>query len=63
MLNQFLCHLLQGMEENPTCPNCGHTMRLVHAPLANEDQHSFQCARCNLIFMTPDHEAVHPEIK
>jgi tRNA(Ile2) C34 agmatinyltransferase TiaS len=49
--------------ENPTCPNCGKTMHLVRVPEKAESQHTFRCESCKLVFMTPDHQPVHPALK
>ncbi len=44
--------------ENPKCPNCGHAMVLARQPAASNEQHTFECERCHLLFMTEDHEPV-----
>ena len=45
-------------ETNPTCPNCGRAMVAKHRPDTPKEQHTFQCERCNLVFMTEDHVPV-----
>ena len=47
-------------DKNPTCPNCGRTMTLVAKPPNPAEQHAFECVCCKLVFMTPDHQPVHP---
>jgi transposase-like protein len=40
---------------NPNCPNCGRPMALVAEPKRPEDQHTFECKVCKVIYMTEDH--------
>jgi len=51
------------MDKNPTCPNCGRTMDLVRSPERGNDQHTFKCAACQIVFMTADHQPVHNQLK
>ena len=47
------------MAENPKCPNCGQTMILTRpSPAASNEQHTFECEGCHLLFMTEDHQAI-----
>jgi transcription elongation factor Elf1 len=46
------------MAKNPKCPNCGHRMALARQPAAANEQHTFECERCHLLFMTEDHQSV-----
>jgi hypothetical protein len=41
--------------ENPTCPNCGRPMHLLVQPAKQEDQHTFRCDSCGIVYLTPDH--------
>ena len=40
---------------NPKCPNCGRAMRLVAEPNRPEDQHTFACEGCGVVYLTEDH--------
>jgi len=44
--------------ENPTCANCGRPMDLISARKSAQDEHTFECKVCNLVFMTEDHTPV-----
>src|SRR4051812_23077335 len=44
--------------KEPRCPNCGRNMVLVAAPESANEQHTFRCVNCNLVYMTPDHTPV-----
>ena len=35
-------------------------MKLVAEPDSPTGQHAFECVFCKLVFMTPDHQPVHP---
>ena len=35
-------------------------MTLVAKPPNPAEQHAFECVCCKLVFMTPDHQPVHP---
>lgn len=48
----------ERMGENPKCPNCGRRMALVRQAAQPDEQHTFCCAVCNVVFITPDHEPV-----
>jgi len=50
------------MERNPTCPNCGRVMKLLHEPKDPDAQHSFQCRVCHVVYLTHDHEPVHQRV-
>jgi hypothetical protein len=46
------------MPENPLCPNCGRKMRISRTlPPDGDDpeSHVFECAICNISFITEDH--------
>lgn len=39
-------------------------MNLIRTPdKLNDDQHTFKCEVCQLVFMTPDHHPVHHQLK
>jgi predicted RNA-binding Zn-ribbon protein involved in translation (DUF1610 family) len=40
---------------NPNCPNCDRPMILVRAPQRPEEQHTFECESCGVVYMTADH--------
>jgi transposase-like protein len=43
---------------NPICPNCGRPMTLVNRPKRQDDQHTFECEGCKVVYMTDDHTPV-----
>lgn len=49
--------------ENPACPNCGRKMSLVRRPEKPEDQHTFKCNVCQLVFMTHDDVPIHNRLE
>lgn len=51
------------MQENPTCPNLRTNDESLRAHENNNDRHAFQCTACHLVFMTPDHQPVHNQLK
>jgi hypothetical protein len=49
------------MPENPLCPNCGRRMRIARTlPKTGNDleAHVFECATCNVCFITEDHHPI-----
>ena len=43
---------------NPRCPNCGRSMTLIRDAGNPNDQHTFECGGCKIIYMTEDHVPV-----
>jgi transposase-like protein len=43
---------------NPNYPNCGRPMTLVTEVKRPEDQHTFECSGCKVVYMTEDHTPV-----
>ena len=49
------------MPMNPACPNCGRRMRITRTlPQTDKDPeaHVFECAVCNVCFITEDHHPI-----
>ena len=46
------------MSEKPKCPNCGVRMIVVREPAGPDQQYTFECETCHLLFMAHDHEPV-----
>ena len=46
------------MSENPQCPNCNRRMIVVREPTGPDQQYTFECEGCHLLFMAHDHEPV-----
>ena len=41
------------MSEKPKCPNCGVRMIVVREPAGPDQQYTFECETCRLLFMAP----------